>query len=102
MLSSIGSFLGSSFTLGSIINASGELVANSVSGAQILEVASTITNILFFASDQRPKNNKVQNKQFWDAARKAGYNVNDPNVWDELNEIHQYIRQNNVGKNCLN
>ena len=67
-----------------------------MNGAQIFGVVVAVANILFFASDHRPKNNKAQNKQFWDAARKAGYNVNDPSVWDELNKIHRYIRQNNL------
>ena len=46
-----------------------------------------------FASSNRPGNNRVQNKQFEQAARSARYNPKDPKVRDILNEIHQYIRK---------
>lgn len=49
-----------------------------------------------FALNNRPGNNRVQNKQFEQAARSAGYNPKDPRVRDILNEIHQYIRKNKL------
>ena len=48
--------------------------------------------LLMFASNERPGNNVVQNKQFNRAAREAGLNPKDPNVKDFLKEIHRYIR----------
>lgn len=47
---------------------------------------------VWLASNYRPNNNGVQNKQFLDAARKGGYNVNDPDVLEQLKEVHRYIR----------
>ena len=47
---------------------------------------------ILLASDNRPGNNKAQNKQFRDAVRRAGYDPNDPAVKDVLREIHNYIR----------
>ena len=47
-------------------------------------------------SNNRPKNNVVQNKQYEDAARKAGLNPKDPDVKDLLREVHQYIRRNKL------
>lgn len=52
--------------------------------------------IMMFASNNRPGNNRVQNKQFEQAVRSAGYNPKDPIVRDALNEIHQYIRKNKL------
>ncbi len=52
-------------------------------------------NVLF-ASNSRPNNNSAQNKQFRDAAREAGYDVNNPEVWDELIEVHRYIRKHKL------
>lgn len=49
-----------------------------------------------FASNNRPGNNRVQNKQFEQAVRSAGYNPKNPIVRDALNEIHQYIRKNKL------
>ncbi len=48
------------------------------------------------ASNNRPGNNRVQNKQFEQAVRFAGYNPKNPIVRDALNEIHQYIRKNKL------
>ena len=42
MFSSIGSFLNSSFTLGSLVTVSGEIVTISITGAQMLEIASLL------------------------------------------------------------
>lgn len=46
-----------------------------------------------FASNNRPGNNKTQNKQFEQPARTAGYNSKNPKVRDILNKVHQYIRK---------
>ena len=67
-----------------------------VTGAQILGVAGLLGATYMFASNNRPGNNRVQNKQFEQAARSAGYNPKDPRVRDILNEIHQYIRKNKL------
>ena len=66
------------------------------SGAEILGAAGLIGATYMFASNNRPGNNRVQNKQFEQAARSAGYNPKDPRVKDILNEIHQYIRKNKL------
>lgn len=44
-------------------------------------------------SDNRPGNNRVQNKQFEQATRSAGYNPKDSKVREMLDEIHQHIRK---------
>ncbi len=67
-----------------------------ITGAEILGVAGLIGTKYMFASNNRPGNNRVQNKQFEQAARSAGYNPKDPRVRDILNEIHQYIRKNKL------
>ena len=67
-----------------------------VTGAQILGVAGLLGATYMFASNNRPGNNRVQNKQFEQAARSAGYNPKDPRVRDILSEIHQYIRKNKL------
>ena len=94
----ISSFLGSNFTLGSYALATGELVAITVSGAQIAGGAITTTGIgiWLFASDHRPGNNRAQNKQIRDAIRKAGYDPNDPRIKDEINKMEKYIRRHNL------
>ncbi len=67
-----------------------------VTGTQILGVVGLLGATYMFASNNRPGNNRVQNKQFEQAARSAGYNPKDPRVRDILNEIHQYIRKNKL------
>ena len=97
----IAAFLGSSFTftlptLG-MLGTEGVLVAGAtvtVTGAQILGGAIALgLGVVLFASDKRPKTNTVQNKQFEDAARAAGYNPKDPRIKDKLRRVHQRIRQ---------
>ena len=67
-----------------------------ITGAQILGAAGLICATYMFASNNRPGNNRVQNKQIEQATRSAGYNPKDPRVRDILNEIHQYIRKNKL------
>ena len=74
-----------------------ELVATgtmtfTITVAQILGVAGILGATYMFASNNRPGNNIVQNKQFKKAARVAGYGLKDPKIKDILNEIHRYIR----------
>ena len=52
--------------------------------------------IMFFASDHRPGNNRVQNRQIKDAIRKAGYDPNDPKIKDEINKMENYIRRHKL------
>lgn len=94
----IGSFLGSTFTLGYVVTSSGALVAITVTGAQIaaVGVAAAIGLGILFASTERPGNNRKQNKQFLDAARAGGYDIKDPNILDVLQDVHQYIRRNKL------
>ena len=63
ILSSIGSFFGSSFTLGSLVTARGE-AAISLNGAQIFGVVVAVANILFFASDHRQKITRHKTNNF--------------------------------------
>ncbi len=99
----IASFLGSSFSftlpaLGAL-NMGGVLAlvegaTVTVTGAQLVggAIATTGLGILLFASDHRPGNNRVQNRQLKDAVRKAGHDPNDPRVKDKINKIEKYIR----------
>ena len=91
-LSTFSGFLSSSFILG--MSASGGAIA--ISGAQITGLAALLALIVLFASNGRPKNNSVQDKQYRDAAREAGLDVNDPSVLDDLQEVHRYIRKNKL------
>ena len=58
--------------------------------------ATAVLGYLAFSSNHRPKNNQTQNKQFRDAAGKAGINPKNPNDMDILNEIHRYTRSNEL------
>ena len=99
---SIASFLGSSFsfTLPSLgtLNMGGALAlvggtTITITGAQIAGVAIAAgLGIMLFASDHRPGNNRVQNKQLKDAVRKTGHDPNDPRIKDKINKIEKYIR----------
>ena len=103
----LGAFAGMSFsaifpTFG-WMNAGGSLMFGvtgtttlTITGAQILGAAGLICATYMFASNNRPGNNRVQNKQIEQATRSAGYNPKDPRVRDILNEIHQYIRKNKL------
>ena len=97
----IGAFLSSSFPIFAPVMMDGALgyaVVATVTGAQIAGGAAVAlgAGVLMFASDHRPKNNQVQNKQFKKAAEEAGFNPKDPYDMDILNEIHQYIRENGL------
>ena len=67
-----------------------------VTGAQILGVIGLLGTTYMFASNNRPGNNRIQNKQFEQAVRSAGYNPKNPRIKDILNEIHKYIRKNKL------
>ncbi len=95
----IVSFMGSSFSLFNFINSTGSLVSVSVTGTQlVLAVAAVLIGTvgIVYASNERPKNNRTQNKQFSDAAKSLGYDVNDPDVLDDLKTVHKYIRNNRL------
>ena len=67
-----------------------------VVGGTVAGIGAVISGLgitVLFASDNRPGNNKTQNKQFRDVAREAGLDVNDPQIWDDLVEVHRYIRK---------
>ena len=100
----IGAFAGMSFSASfptfGWINSGGSFMFGvtgattlTFTGAQALEIAGLLGLTYLFASNNRPGNNRAQNKQFEQAARAAGYNTKDPRVRDMLNEIHQYIRK---------
>ncbi len=81
----VGSFFGTSFTLGQFALASGETVTLSITGGQA--VAGLVGLNILFASTNRPGNNKKQNAQVRDAVRELGYNPNDPRIKDIINEV---------------
>ena len=102
-LPGISSFAGSSFSFGggSAMLLDGTVLALpgiTVTGAQIMITTGMLAlgNMLFFTSNNRPGNNRAQNKQYKAAARQAGYNPNDPAIRDALEEVHQYIRNNHL------
>ena len=51
---------------------------------------------MLFASDHRPGNNRVQNKQIKDAIRKAGYDPNDPRIKDKIKQMETFIRRHGL------
>jgi len=92
----IGMFLGSSFTLFSFTNAMGELVAVSVTGAQITTTGAIIAGALgfyTFSSDERSRNNKNQNEQMRAALRSNGLNPNNEKVKEFVNKLEREIRR---------
>ena len=101
-LSMIGGGMSGGFALAGGGIMSGRTLAGA--GAIGIGLIGALTGILggllglnvLFASNERPKNNGIQNKQFKDAAREAGYDINDPFVLDELKAAHRYIRKNKL------
>ena len=87
---------------GSLVLVGGGAVGGGIAGELALVGTIEMTGIsafgttYMFASNNRPGNNRVQNKQFEQAVRSAGYNPKNPIVRDALNEIHQYIRKNKL------
>ena len=75
----IGSFLGSSFQIGAYLTAAGELVAVTVTGAQIIAAgAATLVSLgIMFSSTNRPGDNRKQNEQYREAMRRLGYSKKD-------------------------
>ena len=76
-------------TIPTIVNAGGALMMVGATitipaGAAIATAAGA--GLLMFASQNRPGNNRTQNKQFNDAARKAGFDPNNPSDKDILRE----------------
>ena len=101
----IGSFMSTSIPLITFPNLFGEAIGVTtiyVTGSQIVGGSAIvfggllIGDVFAFSSNNRPGNNQAQNKQFKDAVREAGYNPNDPNIRDDLREIHNYIRSNKL------
>jgi RHS repeat-associated protein len=87
--------------LAPMLTTAGELVLVGTTVSVAIPVGGAIAvaagaGLIMFASDNRPKNNQVQNKQFRKAAEEAGFNPKDPDDMDVLNEIHQYIRDNGL------
>ena len=90
----IGAFLSSSFTFTVPTLASAGTVAFTVTGAQVAGGTVVVgLGILLFASDHRPGNNRVQNKQLRDAVRQSGHDPNEPRIKDKINRIETYIRR---------
>lgn len=103
----IGAIAGMSFTaiipIIVFINTGGALsigITGSVTltflGAQVFTGVGLAGIIIMMSSNNRPGNNKKQNKQYLDAAREAGLDIKKPYVRDQLNEIHRYIRKNKL------
>ena len=103
----LGTFAGTSFSASiptfGLVNTGGALMLGAtgtttltITGSQVLGAAGLLGATYMFASNNRPGNNRVQNKQFEQAAKSAGYNPKDPRVRDALNEVHQYIRKNKL------
>ena len=68
--------------------------SKSIAGAGILEAMLAAGALILFASNNKPGNNQVQNKQIKNAIRKAGYSPNDNRIKDEINKMEKYIRRN--------
>ena len=64
-----------------------------ITGAQVLTTTGFAGLTIMLAGSGRPGNNRVQNKQFRDAARKIGLNPNKPEIKDEFQRAHQDIRR---------
>ena len=75
----IGSFLGKSFQIGAYATAAGELVAVTVTGAQIAVagLAALAGMGIMFSSTNRPGDNRKQNEQYREAMRRLGYSKKD-------------------------
>ena len=82
---------GGAAVMGTSLVISGATVIGAV---QVLSAAGALGILL--SSDERPGDNRKQNEQFRAAARKLGLNLNDPNVKDDLQQAHQYIKDNRL------
>ena len=87
--------MSSSFQVGTLITASGEAVAVTATGAEIVCTGILGAGIMF-ASNNRPGNNKKQNQQFRDAMKKL--NISDK---DQMRRVHDKIKGRNMGYNEL-
>ena len=92
----VGTFLSSSFVIGTYTLAGGEAVAITISGTQILGAVLLESIILAFASGNRPGDNKKQNQQFRDAMREL-----DITNKDQMRRVHDKIKGRNMGYNEL-
>ena len=88
-LPTIASGMGSAFAP----TVSGGAIALTGEQALLGAVGMIALGNIVFSSNGRPGNNRVQNKQYEDAARAAGFNPKNPSVRDALREIHNYIRK---------
>lgn len=95
----IGSFLGSSFQIGSYLTAAGELVAVTVTGAQIAEagLAALAGMGVVLASTDRPGDNRKQNEQYREAMRRLGYDKTD---W-QWRYGHDHLPKESMGFRAL-
>ena len=104
LLPMMGSFFGSSVTLGSYVTASGEVVAISVTGAQIAAAAATAAfagmGILYSkgANRNQPKDkrsNSFQNKEFDYLCKKYGLN------YEQRERLHRKISKKGFDKEII-
>ena len=92
----VGAVLGLSIpTFGSMLGGLAFAGGSSAISLSNIEIA-LIGLAIVLSSFERPRNNQVQNKQYRDAARKAGFDIKDPDVLDELQNVHKYIRKNKL------
>ena len=97
----IGSFFGSAFQIGAYLTAAGELVAVTVTGAQIAAagLAALVGLGVMFASTNRSGDNRKKNEQYREAMRRLGYNKED---W-QWRYGHDHLPNESIGfKDLLN
>ncbi len=87
------SFLGGTILAPALTSGGSVAVGGAIAVAGILGITAIG---LTFASQNRPNNNGVQNKQFKQAAKKVGIDPKNPQNKDLLKEIHSYIRKNKL------
>ena len=95
----VASFLGKSFQIGAYVTAAGELVAVTVTGAQIaaLGVAALLGLQILFSKGSGPRFGHNQHeRQMWDEAMRR-LNIKDKDLRTRLhNENHKYPYQNTL------
>ena len=79
-----------------VVAGAGAVVAGSAAVAAGVVAGGLVVESIFYASTERPHNNRDQNGQFRDAAREAGYDLKNSSDLDILNEAHRYIRKNKL------
>ena len=89
---SIGSVLSNAGLWGSSIFTEGAIAVGTITDVTVIGSAAVVGSSILYASNERPHNNKKQNKQFNDAMREL--RITDK---DKMRRVHDAIKGKNMG-----